>query len=172
MLSQAARGGTGAAGASLKLPHRWNSVPILSFNMGVTSPRDSASGQASGKRQWKPVVVVKNTDQDSSKLFGALVNNESLDEVVIEFTNPPKSCPYEWITLIDAHIVDITHKVVSGKLRELVTFSFASVEGGRGQSGLELQTYEWERIALTFAKIEISFKNSGKMWSDDWSQRS
>src|SRR5579872_4319813 len=74
MLSQAVRSGVSTANASLKLPHSLKAIPILGFSMGVTAPRDSASGQASGKRQHKPIVVVKDVDTSSSQMFGALAS--------------------------------------------------------------------------------------------------
>ena len=33
--------------------------PALRFSFALASPRDAATGQASGKRQWKPVTIVK-----------------------------------------------------------------------------------------------------------------
>ena len=40
-----------------KRKDKW--LPVLTFDMDVQSPRDIATGQASGKRQWSPVRIVK-----------------------------------------------------------------------------------------------------------------
>ena len=34
-------------------------IPVFAFTMGVASPRDPASGQATGKRQYQPLTIVK-----------------------------------------------------------------------------------------------------------------
>jgi hypothetical protein len=34
-------------------------VAVIAFEFSVTSPRDAASGQATGKRQWGPITIVR-----------------------------------------------------------------------------------------------------------------
>jgi type VI protein secretion system component Hcp len=48
-----------------------NSKPLTAANKAVQSPRDLASGQASGKRMHKPFVIMKEMDKASPKLFEA-----------------------------------------------------------------------------------------------------
>jgi type VI secretion system secreted protein Hcp len=65
-------------------------IDVTGFTYGITSPRDAATGQLTGRRQHKPVHVVKPISAASPQFFQALVNNEVLSSVVIDFvtTNP------------------------------------------------------------------------------------
>jgi hypothetical protein len=65
----------------------WSDIGVLGFQIEVTSPRDVATGLASGKRQYKPVQVVKSLDKSSPKLFQALTTNEVLTSVSFLFSN-------------------------------------------------------------------------------------
>src|SRR5215472_464779 len=67
-----------------KRKDKW--IPVLSFAQEVVSPRDLATGQASGKRQWKPVKITKEWGAADPQIFAACVTNEVLPEVVFEFT--------------------------------------------------------------------------------------
>lgn len=57
----------------------------LKFRYDVVSPRDLATGMATGKRQHKPVMITKEWGAASPQLFQALVTNEVLPEMVIDF---------------------------------------------------------------------------------------
>jgi hypothetical protein len=43
--------------------------PELMEEAGIVSPRDSASGLPTGKRQHKPIVITKELDKSSPLLF-------------------------------------------------------------------------------------------------------
>jgi type VI secretion system secreted protein Hcp len=58
-------------------------LPILGYSLGVKSPRDVASGQATGKRVHEPLQVFRHIDAATPKLFQATVTGEVLSEVVI-----------------------------------------------------------------------------------------
>jgi type VI secretion system secreted protein Hcp len=40
-------------------PHHDDWIEVLSFTYSVESPRDASTGQASGKRQYSPIKIVK-----------------------------------------------------------------------------------------------------------------
>ena len=65
---------------------------LLTFSYGIEPPRDTATGQASGKRQHQPVVITKEWGASSPQLYQALVSNEVLTSVVIQLVdgNEPK----------------------------------------------------------------------------------
>src|SRR5262249_11424033 len=63
---------------SLTQRGREGGMQCTQWSAEVTSPRDTASGTASGKRQYKPVLCVKKVDNASPALLRALVENESL----------------------------------------------------------------------------------------------
>src|SRR6187402_2164909 len=52
-------------------------IAVHSFHHHITSPRDSASGQATGKRQHGPFTIIKEIDKSTPLLHKALVDNES-----------------------------------------------------------------------------------------------
>ena len=57
----------------------------VSFFMETVSPRDVATGQASGKRQHKPIRFTKEWGAASPQIYQALVTNEVLKSVLFEF---------------------------------------------------------------------------------------
>jgi type VI secretion system Hcp family effector len=54
----------------------------LKFSYGVVSPRDVFTGQASGKRQHKAIVITKEPGAATPQFFAALVSNEMLKSIV------------------------------------------------------------------------------------------
>jgi type VI secretion system secreted protein Hcp len=85
----------------------------LSFDYAVVSPRDVVSGQATGKRQHKPVRIKKAWGASSTQLFSALTKNEPLTSVVIDFmaTDPRTGALVldHTIRLTNASVASITH---------------------------------------------------------------
>jgi len=51
----------------------------------ATAPRDIASGQASGKRQHKPLVIVKEVDAASPKLAQACATGKHFSSAEVDF---------------------------------------------------------------------------------------
>lgn len=114
----------------------------------VESPRDVATGQASGKRQWKSVVIRKNIDGSSQQLLRSVESKEPLKQVVIQFVrtaNTGKEEAYQTITLVDAQISNFKKVAGPGSKRE-----------------------EEEEITFTYQKIEITDIKGKKMATDDW----
>jgi len=58
---------------------------VLSLTHEVTSPRDSATGLASGRRIHQPLTITKRIDKASPKLYMALTKNEQLSEVTVKW---------------------------------------------------------------------------------------
>jgi type VI secretion system secreted protein Hcp len=130
-----------------------NLIPILGFRSEVTSPRDPSSGQASGKRIHKPIVVYKEWGVISPQLFQALVTNENLPVVVIdEFRTNPRGIEavYMEIRLINAQVASIV------------------VEPQRVEDQPVWTNKEIEAVSFTFQKIEIENKASKVTAVDDW----
>jgi type VI secretion system secreted protein Hcp len=126
----------------------------VKFSMETTSPRDAATGQATGKRIHKPIVITKEWDAASPQLFNALVDNETLKIVLFEFvkTDPAgKEVVYYTITL--------TNAVVSN-LRSYVDLT--------DTSGDRYDAHALEEVSFVFQKIEIENKESATVAIDDW----
>ncbi|MEK7863105.1 MAG: type VI secretion system tube protein TssD, partial [Chloroflexota bacterium] len=59
---------------------REGSISVQYLQSKIVSPRDAASGLATGKRQHEPLVVRKTVDRSTPLLLNALVTNENLTE--------------------------------------------------------------------------------------------
>src|SRR6185503_19311673 len=67
---------------------REGKIAVIAVSHEIVSPRDSASGQATGKRMHKPFVITKELDKSSPLLYKALVNNEDIPEWELQFFTP------------------------------------------------------------------------------------
>ncbi|WP_114789393.1 type VI secretion system tube protein TssD [Niabella yanshanensis] len=65
-------------------------IEVIAFDHEITSPRDAATGQASGKRQHQPLVVTKELDKSTTALIQALIQNETLSSFELKFFAPNK----------------------------------------------------------------------------------
>ncbi len=131
-------------------------IPGIAFHYNVRSPRDVASGQASGKRTHQPVTFVKEWGPSSPQFFQALCTNESLKSVLFEFvkTDPNgEEYVYHTIKLVNASVSEIDQHLDRGAKQD--------------QSH---DVHELERISLTFQRIEIENKDGKTMAVDDWYQ--
>ena len=123
---------------------RW--IEIVAFSAGVITPRDASTGQASGKRQHKPISITKEVDEASPQIFRAATTNEVLKDVVIQSVRPGpegKEQVYQTITLTNAVISEV--KKLSGKNKN-----------------------EQERFELTFQKIMVTNLQGKTTATDDW----
>ena len=123
----------------------------LAFHYEVASPRDAASGQASGKRQHSPVSFVKTWGAASPQLFQAAVTNEVLDSVLFEFveTTPEgKEAVFQTLKLTNAFVASIKQDVKSAP------------------GGHELQ--DLEEVAIVFQSIEMENLNGKTVAVDNW----
>jgi type VI secretion system secreted protein Hcp len=69
------------------------SAELSAFDFQVQSPRDAATGQSSGKRQFGPVRIVKEAGSASPLIWQALCNNETLKTIKIDFVSPGSKGP-------------------------------------------------------------------------------
>ena len=131
---------------------REGTIALSAVAYEIATPYDQQTGQASGRRQHKPVTIVKTIDQASPKLLHALATNEVLTSVKIEFwrSSPETAGPYFTIALTNALIVDFALKSSSDQ----------------EPSGFE--KFEYEEIDMTYQKIEWTWTQGGITASDDW----
>ena len=134
----------------------------LSYNHEIKSPRDIATGQASGKRQHAPIRVSKEWGAASPQLFQALCTNEVLTTVLFEFyrtTREGKEECYHTITLTDATISQIRYMTGAGL-----------DSAGTSKTTSSHDTHELEEIAFTYRRIEAESKTGQTMAMDDWTE--
>jgi type VI secretion system secreted protein Hcp len=128
-------------------------IPILGFSYGVQSPRDVSTGQASGKRQHRPVTIYKEWGVASPQLYEALVTNERLTSVTIDEirTDPAgRDTVYMEIRLTNATITSI------------------SIDPERASAAPLWTNHEIELVFFAFEKIEIENMVSKVVAMDDW----
>ena len=127
-------------------------MSALRFRYEVLTAVDTATGMATGKRQHKPVVITKLWSAASPQLFQALVNNENLPEVVIDFVAPDANgmiVLMHRVRLVNAKVVDIAH----------------STEVPSETSNRNL-TRQIEDVTFTFQRIELE-DTAGKIAAVD-----
>src|SRR5215470_9289278 len=140
-----------------KRKDKW--MPVLAFQYAVKSPRDAATGQASGKRQHQPIVITKEWGAASPQLFQALTTNELLSSVELEFTKVNTNGE-EYVY----HTIKLTNAAVS-EIRQFTR----ETESGTGQPGHTVPTAsDLEEVSFTFAKIEMEDLDGKTLAADDW----
>lgn len=133
---------------------REGTIQVIGFSHEVVSPRDAASGLPTGKRQHKPLTIVKRIDKSTPLLMKALVDNENLDELILRFWRPSKTGmedQYYTIKLTNANIAGVKQYM------EL---------GATGLTGEHL-----EEVSFTYQKIEWTIEDGGITADDDWETR-
>jgi type VI secretion system secreted protein Hcp len=131
---------------------------VIAVSQEVLSPRDSASGQATGKRQHKPFVITKELDKSSPLLYKALINNENISEWELQFWTPQVAAAtgvgaerqHYTVKLTNARICDIKFSMLNNKNPELARFA------------------EFEEKAFTYQKITRTWNDGGIKAQDDW----
>jgi type VI secretion system secreted protein Hcp len=116
----------------------------VSFKWGVTSPRDAATGQATGRRQYTPITITKHIDKASPLILNALANNENLRTIDLVVAAPGGTGD----TLVsyrftDANLVsrNVVHTGAAGDVPlEEVSFTFAKISETVGTNVAEDDT--------------------------------
>jgi type VI secretion system secreted protein Hcp len=136
-----------------------DAIDGLSFAYDLKSPRDLSTGQATGKRQHSPIRIVKGWGAATPQIFQALVSNEVLTSVKLEFrkTNVNgEEVVYYTITLADA--------VVS----EIRQFSREATDSSSGGKRAATDPQELEEVSFTFQKITVENNQAKTMSEDSW----
>ena len=126
----------------------------LGFEYSVASPRDLASGQASGKRQHTPIKVVKEWGASSPQFFQACTTNEVLPEVNFEFSKTDAN---------GEETVFYTIKLTNASVSKITQFT-SHPEAHQDP----MPTRYLESLEFTFQKIEIDSKTGKTAAVDDW----
>jgi type VI secretion system secreted protein Hcp len=130
----------------------------LQFVAQLSAPKDAATGQASGKRQYLPISITKQWDASSPQIYDAASSNELLTLVEFDFVRTASNgqeYTFETIKLTDATISSVKDYIL--------TPPSAGPTGAANPQALE-------DVAFTFQKIEIT-NNDGKTTAiDNWAQ--
>lgn len=110
----------------------------LNFDYAVLSPRDPASGMATGKRVHKPIKIKKVWGASSTQLFTALTTNEALTAVVIDFFS-----------------IDPTGMMVLDHSFKLTNAFVTSIEHNSETLGALATVPPMETVEFVFQQIEL-----------------
>lgn len=144
---------------SVTIKGRENTIMVIAVSHEIISPRNPASGQASGKRQHKPLVITKELDKSSPILYNSLCNNENITEFKLQFWGPKKTAAgaptglefqHYTIQLTNARIADISFKMLNTKNPDLVKYA------------------EYEEVSFVYESIEWTWTDGGIQATDDW----
>ena len=128
----------------------------MRFNYGVSVAHDTATGQASGKRQHSPVSFTKEWGEASAQLFQAATTNEILKTVVFEFVRAnAQGQQYVFQT------IRLTNATISS-IRQFV---------GPVVPGEASEVRPWEEVSFTFQSIAIESADGKKSATDSWVAR-
>jgi type VI secretion system secreted protein Hcp len=132
-------------------------IAVIAVSHEIVSPRDAATGQATGKRQHKPFVITKEIDQSSPRLYGALASNEILTEWELQFWAPSNiglgtggEVVRYTVKLTNASIASIAFRMANNKDPEFTNRA------------------EYEEIAFTYQTIEWNWMLGNVTMTDNW----
>ena len=134
-----------------------NDILGLRWVSQVKSPRDVATGQASGKRQHSPMLVVTETGQTSPLFLQACCSNEILKNVTLNFIKVDQKTGQEIIY----YTVKLTNATVSS-VRQTSGYGPEGtvIDGGAKHSSAH-DTPELDEIEFTFQTIEWEYTGGG-----------
>ena len=142
-----------------KRKDKW--IEGLSYFHEVKSPRDIATGQASGKRQHLSITFAAEWGPQTPQILQALCTNEVLPEVEFNFVKTNENGEeyvYHKIKLTDATVSNAKYSTGSA------AGEGASTSKHTGQH----DTHELETISLSYRKIEMENIDGKTMMLDDW----
>jgi type VI secretion system secreted protein Hcp len=107
--------------------------PTLASTSAIQSPRDIATGQASGKRMHKPLVITKEVDKSSPLLMKAMQSGRLIREIDVDLGHP-------------------TAHNATGRFR-LTNVMISSIQqAGHGGGG---GSQQMESVSFNYQKIEM-----------------
>ncbi|MFZ1985146.1 MAG: Hcp family type VI secretion system effector [Desulfatitalea sp.] len=130
-----------------------NEILVEAFSHTVSIPRDPQSGQPTGQRVHKPLVITKVFDKSSPLLYTALTTGERLTKCKLKFYRTSAEGNQEHyftIELEDSIIVDINAYMPNC------------------QDPTKSHFTHLEDVAFTYRKITWTHEVGGTSGSDDW----
>lgn len=132
---------------------REDSIMVIAVSHDIDSPRDAASGLATGKRRHGPFIVTKELDKSSPLLYSVLVNNENIKSWKLQFWRPSATgaeVQNYTIELVNATIASVKFRMANNKNPELMKYA------------------EYEEVSFTYQKIIWTWNDGGITAEDDW----
>ena len=106
-------------------------ITITGYQFDVSAPRDASTGQAAGKRIYKPLIATHVLGGSSPQFLAAAASGENLTSVVINFYKTDRSgrdINYYRVTLTTAFVSEVRMYTGGTDVLEDDSFSFQKVE--------------------------------------------
>ena len=133
-------------------------IAVHSFHHHIVSPRDSASGQATGKRQHGAFTIIKEIDKSSPLLHKALVDNESFKTWELKCFAPKSSATAGAGQEINVYTIVLTNATVSSVM-DIMENNLITED-----AKLPLM----QEISFTYEKIQWTWVDGGITAEDSW----
>ncbi len=111
---------------------------LIGMSHEIVSPRDAATGQATGKRQHKPFTITKELDKATPLLLNALATNETLTSVLIGLLKPNG----QQLATIKLTNAQLSHYLANG-LTEHWSFTYQKITWTYVDGGITAED-DWE----------------------------
>jgi len=107
-----------------------NSIDVHGFEFGVAASSAIGSGQATARRQYKHLVVMKRLDSSSTSLMSALATNDEIKELKLSLRKPGLGQEdFFTITLSGARVVGLDIDFdAGGETVERASFAFTKID--------------------------------------------
>jgi type VI secretion system secreted protein Hcp len=138
---------------------------VLGIDYEVQTPFDLATGQASGKRQHSPLVLVKPIDAASPQIYEAAVTGEVLTNVEIDLVQTTVQGTVNTLfkyLLTNARISSVHHSMTTNCV------AGAPCKAAAPDGNIVGPDEPTESVALTFQRIEIEHLQGKTSASDNW----
>lgn len=136
-------------------PQQRGTQNCVGYQHEVKSPRDAASGLATGRRQHKPIVFIREIGKATPLLLKAMTENEVLTSVVMEVWGQGGASgvgqKLYTITLTNARCVGVRQ--------------WSDV----GSNQVSPSSGAMEEVSFTYEKITWTWVNGGVTHEDSWS---
>lgn len=144
--------GSDLAGSSVDTKDHGDFCDVITFEMGSEVNRELTTGRATGRRQHKPLVVVKPLDKASPLLFQALVQNQVIEAELELWRDKPKGGGREKY---------YTYELTEGRVVGIEQFAPEddSPLANRGTM---------ERLSISFQKIVVTWQDGGITAEDNF----
>jgi len=144
----------GAIHGSVTMAGRENQIAVYGWTHEILSPRDAASGLATGKRQHTPLTVTKPIDKATPRLLQAQATNESLTAVLRAWqpSRSGKELQYYTISLTNAVISQIQSEMLNNQYPENMKHEVR------------------EHVSFVYQSIAWTFEDGGVVFQDTWNQ--
>lgn len=149
---------TGDIKGSVTQKGREGMIAVHSFHHEIVSPRDAASGQATGRRQHSAFTIIKEIDKSTPLLHKVLTDNEVLTSWELKCFNPKTSAAGG----AGQEINHFTIKLTNASIASIVDIMENNLIAEDAKLPL------MQEISFMYQKIEWTWVDGGIISEDDW----